>query len=326
MLLSELRNLLKKYDENDLKVLVVEMYKSMPKKLRQEKEIDRLVEDVNKTKDERKTKKSKIDFELLKYDVEIFIEYAYKQYYFAPNNFVHKKERPKWRFKVKGFINVLSSVSIYSEDSKVATELLEKIYSMLCYACAYYLFNTDDPFKSVGIDSGEFLEIIITRRFGDGIDAEAIKSVISLVVKSESERSYTKATSLYRIVGYLKTIDSKEIAIEQCKSIKTEITVENQTRKRSWNSSYWYDDKMNAITEFVVALNLEISESENGIKYFRKYYIEKNKEVALYVLLQLLFEYDLTEYWVSEYEKALKKDVSPRKTLQETYKKIKEKI
>lgn len=46
MLVSELRKLLKKYKEEDLRLLIAEMYKSMPKKLREDKDIDALLQDV----------------------------------------------------------------------------------------------------------------------------------------------------------------------------------------------------------------------------------------------------------------------------------------
>lgn len=327
MLLSELRNLLKKYDENELRVLIVEMYKSMPKKLREEKDIDRLVEDVNKVKKERKKGKDEnIDFESLKPEIEIFIQYAYNQCYFAPNNFVHKKERPKWRFKVKRFIKVLSAIPVNTKDGEASTELLEKIYTMLCYACAYYLFNTNDPFNSVGIDAGELIKIIIARKFENGADAESIKSMIALIIKAEEERSYSKSYFLYCIISYLKTNDLKEIAIEKSEVVKIEIATERQTRRSSWDRTYWYEKRVNAIAKFVLILKLETHEYKKGISYFRKYHKESNKEISLYVLLRILLEYDLKEYWIIEYERALKKGIDPRESLQEIYRELKEKM
>jgi hypothetical protein len=47
MLIPEIRETLKKYKEEDLRLLIVEMYKSMPKKLREEKDIDTLLQDVS---------------------------------------------------------------------------------------------------------------------------------------------------------------------------------------------------------------------------------------------------------------------------------------
>jgi hypothetical protein len=47
MLISELRELLKKYKDDDLRLLISEMYKSIPKKLREDKDIDDMLQDVH---------------------------------------------------------------------------------------------------------------------------------------------------------------------------------------------------------------------------------------------------------------------------------------
>lgn len=139
MLVSELRELLKKYTEEDLRLLVSEMYKSMPKKLREDKDIDELLKDVNayvRIGKVEKTQDKQINIEKIKPQIELFIEYAYKQYYFAPNNNIHKKERPKWRFVVKAYIKDLQDVRVEGTEGETATVLLTKLYEMLSYACA----------------------------------------------------------------------------------------------------------------------------------------------------------------------------------------------
>ena len=44
-----------------------------------------------------------------------------------------------------------------------AAELLEKLYRMLCYSCCYYLFNTEDPFRSVGIEQTEIYDMVASK-------------------------------------------------------------------------------------------------------------------------------------------------------------------
>ena len=87
----------------------------------------------------------------------------------APNSFIHKKERLKWRFIVKDYIKDLQSISVDGKEGKDATDLLEKLYGMLCYACCYYIFNTDNPFRSIGIGQAVLLDLIITRKLGNGL-------------------------------------------------------------------------------------------------------------------------------------------------------------
>ncbi|HBN96683.1 MAG TPA: hypothetical protein DDZ66_10310 [Firmicutes bacterium] len=87
MLVSEVRDVLKKYQEEDLRLLLVEMYKAMPKKLKEDKEIDMLLQDVHGYMSARKAPKAQerqIDLESLKFRIDQFVEYAYNQYYYAP--------------------------------------------------------------------------------------------------------------------------------------------------------------------------------------------------------------------------------------------------
>ena len=47
MLIAEVKETIKKYLEEDLRLLVAELYKAMPKKTREDKDIDWMLEDVH---------------------------------------------------------------------------------------------------------------------------------------------------------------------------------------------------------------------------------------------------------------------------------------
>ncbi|MDD4569648.1 MAG: hypothetical protein PHE70_05930 [Tepidanaerobacteraceae bacterium] len=329
MLVSELRELIKKYKEEDLRLLISEMYKAIPKKLREDKDIDALLQDVHAYLRTRKVKRKQdrqTDVKVLKPEIDLFIDYAYKQYYFAPNSFVHKKERPKWRFKVRTYIKSLQGVSIEGADGKTATDLLEKLYEMLCYACGYYIFSTDNPFRSVGIEQTELLDIVITRKLGIGISKESVKSVIALVINGRADRETLHSSLINVLIANLKTPDSKEIAIEQSMALKAELDKSKRNlSKKSWvsgSSDYEREEKINNLVEMVFKLNVALCEYEKAIKYYNGNNVEWDNEVSLYVLLNLLLEYELKEYWLREYDKAVKKGVKPREALQRTYKYI----
>lgn len=329
MLVSELRELLKKYKEEDLRLLISEMYKAMPKKLREDKDIDALLQDVHAylriAKVENRQDKQ-IDVNNLKQKIDLFIDYAYKQYYFAPNSFVHKKERPKWRFIVKAYIKDLQDISIGSVEGSIATDSLQKLYEMLSYACSYYIFNTENPFRSVGIEQTVLLDTVITRKLGSGINNESVKSVIELVINSELDRETLHSFLIRVLVMNLKSPDSKVIAIEQCKLLKKELQKSKPApSKKSWSSDssdYKRVDKINNLVETVFRIHTELCEYDEAIKYFNGNNIERDAEVSLYVLLSLLLEYELKELWLREYDEALKKGVKPREALRKTYKYI----
>jgi hypothetical protein len=331
MLVSELRALLKKYNEEDLRLLISEMYKAMPKKLREEKEIDALLQDVHlqlRLKRVDRVRNRQIDINDLKPDIEQFIDFAYNQYYFAPNNFIHKKERPKWRFKVKAYIKSLQEVPLEGEEGRTATALLEKLYEMLCYACAYYIFSTEDPFKSVGIEQTTLLDIVIKRKLGHGINKESVKSVLALVINSTADRETLPSFLINVMMENLQYPDSKEIAIEQGMALKAELERKKANPSKescfSSHSDYEREEKINNLVETVFRLYIELCEYEKGIKYFKNNNIKRNSEVSLFILLELLFEYDLKEYWLNEYDEAVEKGVKPRESLQRTYNYIKE--
>jgi hypothetical protein len=329
MLLPELKELLIKYNEEDLRWIILQMYKSIPKRLREEKDIDELLQDASAYKKIgkiEKDKKKQIDIHSLEQKINLFLDYAYKQYYYAPNNLVHKKERPKWRFIVKAYIQDIQQISIESEEGNIATDLLIKLYNMLCYACDYYIFNTENPFQSVGIEQTSLLETIIARRFGKGISENNVKSVIDLVICSRVDRETLHSSLICILIMHLKSTDSKEIAIKQGKQLKKELQEfkKESPKKRyiSESSDYEHNKKINNIVEMIFRINIELCEFDEAIQYFNKNYIEKYTEDKLYVLLRLIWEYELKDLWLREYDNALKNGVNPRRTLTDIYKYI----
>ncbi|WP_100489128.1 hypothetical protein [Sporolactobacillus pectinivorans] len=95
-MVSELRQHLKKYSDDDLRLIIAEMYKSMPKGLREENGIDLLLQDPHSVSNAgriRKNQEQKIGIVDLKNEIDQFVQNAYKSYYYAPNRSITKKER-----------------------------------------------------------------------------------------------------------------------------------------------------------------------------------------------------------------------------------------
>jgi hypothetical protein len=49
-----------------------------------------------------------------------------------------------------------------------------------------------------------------------------------------------------------------------------------------------------------------------------------NSEIAIYILLRLLFDLEQKDYFLQEYEKALANGITPRRSLKKMYRSIKE--
>jgi len=110
MKIKELRSLLANYEPGDLRLIIAELYKCIPKKLREERGIDEILTNPHgaRVRRGRRGKSQVADLDDLGDQIEQFLDDAYNQRYFAPNRFVSKRDRPKWRFMVKRFVRDLT--------------------------------------------------------------------------------------------------------------------------------------------------------------------------------------------------------------------------
>jgi alkylhydroperoxidase/carboxymuconolactone decarboxylase family protein YurZ len=310
MKVGELRDTIATYDQAQLQLLVVEMYKALPKKIKEEKEIDSIVK--LQFPGPKKREPARRDLEEIEDETLEFLDDAYNQYYFAPNNVIHKKNRPKWRFIVKRLYKELLPWT--DEEPKRVGELLDKLYRMLCYATSYLLFNSNDPFASVGVEQSMFLSSVIAAKLKQGADKETMAEIISAA--AEVYGWGTNSSGLDRVVvEMLKTPPLKELAIEQVQVLY----------KKSYKNKESQDVWRENLAFIGFALYASLYEYEQAAKWFKQSYPARN-EPKLYVLLRVLEMYDAKETWVAEYEEAIAKNVSPRSALQIKYQILKHEL
>ena len=149
MKIQELRQMLSSAERSRVEKAFVESYKQLKKY--QKEEADILIRDILSGQSEKSgVKKEKQSFAELEAQIETFLENAKAGNYYAPNRVIPKSQRPKWRFLVKGYIKELEKIVPGSEHYERTSVLLREIYALLCEACNYYLFSTEDAFRSVG--------------------------------------------------------------------------------------------------------------------------------------------------------------------------------
>jgi hypothetical protein len=138
---------LEKHSQEQLRFIIKELYKAIPKQQKENRQIDALIEDPQGFLSAGPSAGTVApDFHSLKEEIETFIDYVNKDYYLAPNRVVPKKQRSQWRFVVKRFHKDLIVIANQNEtDLPAAAEFLEKLYSLLCHGCGYYIFTSDDP-------------------------------------------------------------------------------------------------------------------------------------------------------------------------------------
>ena len=201
MKIAELRALLKQFSEEELRIIIAEIYKTIPKKIKEEKDIDDLIQNPQSSR-KRKKKPKTIDFYKLQEDVKQFIRHAYSQYYFAPNSVVHKKERPKWRFKVKAFYKELIQASEIQNYTVESAHLMKELYDLLCYGCEYIIFSTDDVFNSIGISQVDFFRSVLDLKIKHESTTEFVRGSIALMAGTVLNRETLHVYLMYVILEF----------------------------------------------------------------------------------------------------------------------------
>lgn len=332
MKIQDLRTQIKKLDKTKLALVLVEMYKAMPKKVIEGKEIDELIHQPNEYIEAHKKRKSApqsdVDVFELETEIEQFISDAKAQNYFAPNRVIPKKQRPKWRFLVKRYVNELQVVHPDEDQQQLAAELLEDLYKLLCQACGEYLFSTDDPFRSVGITQVDFYDQVIRlKRQVQPID-KFIEEAISLIIDQNLGREGLHTDLMDVLQALLHTPPLRETALDVCKSL---LLNQEQTYRKRFGSldakksvsyspqSYRLEGTIQNLTTLMFRIHMSLFDEAAAVRSFQKHYWESNAEVKLYILLQLLQTFDRKDRWIQEYEDAWARQVKPRESLSQSY-------
>jgi len=323
MRVDELRQLLKGYEKETIIEIAVELYKRVSKQAKEEYGIDETLSNFTEKKSLKKKPAEPIPFDELCDDVWTFVINADNQYYFSK-----RKDRAKWRFKVKEYINAL--IDAKGENSDIAAVLLIKIYRTLSYGCGHWIFNTDNPFRSVGYSQGELLGIIINKLFYGGVNNDNIRDAIALTLECFLDDTTLRIGLIMVLIGCLKSPESKEIAIQQCGDyLKTELgarfAADGLFKARV--DEYRRESITESAVELCFHLRAALYEYGKAISvYWKDTKATKpyTKEVALYRLLSWLEMYEEVELWIREYEAAVRRGIKPRDNLETAYKFLKE--
>ena len=326
MLITDFRQAIKDYSHEELVSLASELYKAMPKKLKEEKAIDYMVSNFRTAPKAGKAspKSVEIDFFNLQLDVEEFVSDAMAQYYFAPNRVISKSKRPKWRFIVKQFVKDLQTIPVDSENGEEATNLLCSLYRTMQHGCCYWIFSSDHPFSTMGIDQTVFLSMILERWFRQVVTAETMKDAILLAVSGGLDRETYHMSLLHVLVGFLTTVDRKEMAIKQVESLVADAGVKISQLTKFKNVSYQLDldlflkkDEIDKLSELGFLIYLALHDVQKAIAFYKKHQPEQNTEIRLYVMLYMLQRQGLVNEWMDLYEKEEANGVEPRESLVE---------
>ncbi len=323
MKIAEVKKLIESYSEEQLKLTITEIYKVIPKAIKESINIDSIIADPEKYIEGRKKSKKKPqipDIELLRIDTETFIEYAKNQFYCSPNQFVSKKERSQWRFVVKRLYKELFLSAQNETNLPMASELLENLYNLMCYSCKYFIFNSYDSFESIGIEQKDFFNRVLFLKFQIEPKRNFISNALKLMLDNSVNRYTLYSDLLHVILSYLKSTDMIEIAIDQTNQL-----LQKEKEKQISKSSNGYSNKynkrknINNLSEFGFLCYIKFFEVQKAVDFYKQHCVESEREIALYILLRLLFSVGEREYFLKEYENAIELGVKPREELRKMY-------
>lgn len=242
--------------------------------------------------------------------------------YCSSNNVISKQERQKWRFKVKKYYKELKSTDPISDDGKISTELLIELFKRLSYGTYILKFSNWQTFKAIGVPQTEFYFTIITRILLNTHNYENIYKCVNLL--SVDKDMDIPHISLYdKFINMINTDDDINLSI---KANYEEIVKLHSKLKSCQNitTKYYIKENINYDAYTIFKLYLKQNQTDKAIIEFNKIYIEQDKEIKAYVLLNLLKDNKLYKEYVREYEKNIKK-IDYRKSLIEDYSLIKNK-
>lgn len=319
MLVSEIKKELEKYDRKELTNIIVELYKRIPKKKKEEHNIDEFIKNM---KVKEVNKNTHLTFEELKIEILFFLDCVDNEYYSEENKVINKNERRNWRFKVKSYYKELNSVLPSSSEGSIASELLIEIFKRLSRGSNYLLFANWETFRAVGISQEEYYDVLMNRILSNGYTKENIENCIGLldVPKDPTELSY----DMFKKFAFnVNLINMNEIALEL---LKEKVNVLEDSLKTTKNSHTRFELKedINDYIKCILEIYSNLKQYELGIKYFHKHYIEDNKEVKEYILLDRLEKLELKDEWLKEYE-SNKGRIKYRDSINEKYREFKNK-
>ena len=314
MLAADLKKALETYSKGDLALLAAELYKMIPKKDREAKDIDGMIIDFGTFLDKKKSGKAEPplpSISELEAQVGEFLEYAYHQYYMSPNRYVRKQDRPKWRSIASAHIKELLRYPADSPDGEVATNLLEKLYRMFGHASRYHLFPTSTPFKAIRMDQDVFCDHVIARILDRNNSPEAVKRCLKVMVETFLDENTGFLSITIAFLNRLKTTDMRERAHEQAVPLLETKTAELAAlRLKSGNysmQSHHKQEEVNALMQLLFHLLSHLDETERAIALYKKNAPKEAGKTPIRPLLQLLRSCEKPLLWSREYDLATTK-------------------
>ncbi len=223
MIVDELREILERYDAEKLKKTLVEVYKKIPKKIKEEKSIDDIILGAGNIS--RKKSAKNVDPEKTILEVRNFIELAREGLYFRPNRIVNKSERSKWRTTARNLIKSLSEISNSRDNYNEANDCYIELFKLFCDAEEVYIFVSTTPFSALKVSKIDMFREILFRLFDGGYNETIIKKALDLLLYVDDEYNFYRSSFINLFLFCFKIPDTIDLLISELKMRKGELII-----------------------------------------------------------------------------------------------------
>lgn len=328
MKVGELREKLSKLKKEEVVKIASEFYKLIPKAKKEDYNVDEMVNNPSSTKKKKVSATKTMSLDEIETDVKLFIEHAKEQYYLYSNKVIPKKERSTWRFKVKRWYKELTNVKRPDANLERQAEILTDLYELLCESCGYNYFSAFDTFQSIGVEQDDFYRSVITLLQESKGKAATVEKCVRLI----TDNHLGPNTMYYMLMNHLLETypipDLKYKAIE----IIEQLLKENNFTPKITNKKFYIPSREqftkemqnNDLTRLGLRLYLALFEIDNGIEFYQKHYYDRNSEIKLYIMIDILLEKKQKKSIITEINKAIDNGIEPRKSLMKLKKIIEE--
>lgn len=218
-----------------------------------------------------------------------------------------------------GYIKNLDTISPEQPEYARAVKLLGDLYHMLCYGCGYYIFSTDDPFRSVSWSQQALFGLWARKVFQMGYTRENIRMLLQSAASSLLSRESLSQFQEEELLALLKTSDLKYMAIEEAKKLVEEKEVNLYNSKKQDSRSYSYGETINHLCDMILMTAITLAEPELAVEYYFSTCREANKEIVLYRALRLVRWLGDAGLWMEVYRYGLAKKIKPREELRREF-------
>ena len=233
MYLKDLRAILNECSQAELKQIIVELYKSVPKAIIEERELDDFICATNKPSPhkniQRQSNKFRSDikklmkqidyFSPLRDQTSAFINNAKGGLYLEPNDKLPEAARLNWPKTVKSYINELINYPADSPQADTVTDLLGHLFILLNESYYFMMFEQEDCYAEVGQDPLGFYQIIVKRVVHKGVTAEGLIYLLKLVSENFMPPGIGVHAYFSVIHAELSTIANRKLALETAESL-----------------------------------------------------------------------------------------------------------